>query len=129
MFCPQPPVLDVLPSAPVLDVLPSAPVLDVLPSAPEPDQTTKQQEEQEQEKVVIPPAKVFSKPLPWVASLILFPFFWYLCSLGSPVEAFTAFDCQNRSNRVTAYSLIEPESCHGHVANLRYVRVLSAEII
>ena len=111
------------------DVLPSAPELDVLPSAPELDETADQEEEHEREKVVTPPVKIFSKSLPWIMLLVSFPFFFYLCSLGSPVKAFTTLDCQNSSNRVTAYSLIEPESCHGHVADLRYVRVLSTEII
>ncbi len=113
-------VEDVLPL--VEDVLPSAPAEDVLPVASEDDLV-------QQVKVDFSPAKVSFKSSPLVASLFFLPFFWYFCSMGSPVEAFTAFDCQNRSNRVTAYSLIEPESCHGHVADLRYVRVLSAEII
>ena len=69
---------DVLPSAPV-DVLPSAPV-NFLPS-------------EQQVKVDVSPTKVLSKPLPWVASLIFFSFFWYLCSLGGSVEAFTKFNC------------------------------------
>jgi hypothetical protein len=40
---------------------------------------------------------------------------WVLTALaylaGGPVEAFTAYDCTNRSNVVEAYSLLEPDAC------------------
>jgi hypothetical protein len=40
---------------------------------------------------------------------------WALTALaylaGNPAEAFTAYDCTNRSNVVEAYSLLEPEAC------------------
>ena len=77
----------VVPSAPELE--PSAPEPES--SDPEPEQPTSQVEEQVQEKVVIPPAKVFFEPLPWVISSVFIPLFLYLCSLGSHVEAFTTF--------------------------------------
>ncbi len=41
------------------------------------------------------------KPL-WMLTVIA-------CLAGSPVEAFTAYDCTNPSNVVEAYSLLEPE--------------------
>ncbi len=31
--------------------------------------------------------------------------------LGGPVEAFTAYDCSNRSNIVYSYSLLETDAC------------------
>jgi hypothetical protein len=31
--------------------------------------------------------------------------------VGGPAEAFTAYDCTNRSNVVEAYSLLEPDAC------------------
>jgi hypothetical protein len=34
-----------------------------------------------------------------------------LCFSGQAVEAFTAYDCSNRSNIVESYSLLEPEVC------------------
>jgi hypothetical protein len=80
-------------------------------------------------KVVFTSSKKVAISVPILSSLVVLPFLLHLCSLGTQVNAFSAFDCQNRSNRVTAYSLIEPESCHGHVSDLRFVRVLSAEII
>jgi hypothetical protein len=43
------------------------------------------------------------KPL-WVLTAIA-----YLA--GGPVEAFTAYDCTNRSNVVEAYLLLEPDAC------------------
>jgi hypothetical protein len=43
------------------------------------------------------------KPL-WMLTVIA-------CLAGSPVEAFTAYDCTNRSNVVEAYSLLEPDAC------------------
>ena len=76
------PEVDVLPSAPV-DVLPAAPEVDMLPSAHEVDVLPSGQ----QVKVDVSPAKVSSKSLPWVASLIFLPFFWYLC-LGEPCGGF-----------------------------------------
>jgi hypothetical protein len=33
------------------------------------------------------------------------------CLMRSPVVAFTAFDCSNRSNVVESYSLLEPDAC------------------
>jgi hypothetical protein len=40
---------------------------------------------------------------------------WALTALaylaGGPVEAFTAYNCTNRSNVVEAYSLLEPDAC------------------
>jgi hypothetical protein len=43
------------------------------------------------------------KPL-WMLTVIA-------CLAGSPVEAFTEYDCTNRSNVVEAYSLLEPDAC------------------
>ena len=113
-----------------------------MPSAPEPESSAPEegppasvpeqpasQEGPEQVRVVCSTEKMFFGSLPLFSSLVLFPFLLYFCSLGSTVEAFTAYNRQNRSNRVTSYSLIEPESCHSHVTDLRFVRVLSAEII
>jgi hypothetical protein len=34
-----------------------------------------------------------------------------LCLSGQAVEAFTAYDCSNRSNIVESYSLLEPDAC------------------
>ncbi len=31
--------------------------------------------------------------------------------LGSPVEAFTAYDCMNSCNIVESYSLLKPDIC------------------
>jgi hypothetical protein len=35
----------------------------------------------------------------------------FACLMGSPVAAFTAYDCSNRSNVVESYSLLEPDAC------------------
>jgi hypothetical protein len=35
----------------------------------------------------------------------------FACLARSPAEAFTAYDCTNRSNIVEAYSLLEPDAC------------------
>jgi hypothetical protein len=43
------------------------------------------------------------KPL-WMLTVVA-------CLAGSPVEAFTAYDCTKRSNVVEAYSLLEPDAC------------------
>jgi hypothetical protein len=43
------------------------------------------------------------KPL-WMLTVIA-------CFAGSPAEAFTAYDCTNRSNVVEAYLLLEPDAC------------------
>jgi hypothetical protein len=43
------------------------------------------------------------KPL-WMLTVIA-------CLAWSPAEAFTAYDCTNRSNVVEAYSLLEPDAC------------------
>jgi hypothetical protein len=43
------------------------------------------------------------KPL-WMLTVVA-------CLARSPVEAFTAYDCTNRSNVVEAYSLLEPDAC------------------
>ena len=80
-------------------------------------------------RIVCSSEKLLCGSLPFISWLFLFPFLLYFFTSGGTVEAFTAYDCQNRSNRVTSYSLIEPESCHSHVTDLRFVRVLSAEII
>jgi hypothetical protein len=79
--------------------------------------------------VVFTSPKKVAYSVPILFLFLILPLLLQLCSFGTQVNAFSAFDCQNRSNRVTAYSLIEPESCHGHVSDLRFVRVLSAEII
>jgi hypothetical protein len=34
-----------------------------------------------------------------------------LCPVGSQVDAFTAYDCSNRSNIVESYLLLEPDAC------------------
>ncbi len=47
------------------------------------------------------------KPL-WMLTVVA-------CLARNPVEAFTAYDCTNRSNVVEAYSLLEPDAC----ANIR----------
>ncbi len=39
----------------------------------------------------------------------------FTCLMRSPVAAFTAYDCSNRSNVVESYSLLEPDAC----ANMR----------
>jgi hypothetical protein len=33
-----------------------------------------------------------------------------MCLLGGPVNAFTAYDCSNRSNIIESYSLLEPDA-------------------
>ncbi len=33
------------------------------------------------------------------------------CFTGSPVNAFTAYDCSNNTNIVESYSLLEPDTC------------------
>jgi hypothetical protein len=43
------------------------------------------------------------KPL-WMLTVIA-------CLVRSPVAAFTAYDCSNRSNVVESYSLLEPDTC------------------
>jgi hypothetical protein len=35
----------------------------------------------------------------------------FACLMRSPVAAFTAYDCSNRSNVVESYSLLEPDAC------------------
>jgi hypothetical protein len=35
----------------------------------------------------------------------------FACLVRSPVAAFTAYDCSNRSNVVESYSLVEPDAC------------------
>jgi hypothetical protein len=35
----------------------------------------------------------------------------FACLIRSPVAAFTAYDCSNRSNVVESYSLLEPDAC------------------
>ncbi len=35
----------------------------------------------------------------------------FACLMRSPVAAFTAYDCSNRSNMVESYSLLEPDAC------------------
>jgi hypothetical protein len=35
----------------------------------------------------------------------------FACLVRNPAEAFTAYDCTNRSNVVEAYSLLEPDAC------------------
>ncbi len=35
----------------------------------------------------------------------------FTCLVRSPVAAFTAYDCSNRSNMVESYSLLEPDAC------------------
>ena len=112
-----------VPSAPELDS--SAP--EEVPSASEPEQVACQ-EEPEQVRLVCSSEKVLCGSLPFLSTLLLFPFLLYFFTSGT-AEAFTAYDCQNRSNRVTSYSLIEPESCRSHVSDLRFVRILNAEII
>ncbi len=44
------------------------------------------------------------KPLGWMLMV-------FLCMMRSPVAAFTAYDCSNRSNVVESYSLLEPDTC------------------
>ncbi len=34
-----------------------------------------------------------------------------MCLMGGPVNAFTAYDCSNRSNIIKSYSLLEPDAC------------------
>ncbi len=34
-----------------------------------------------------------------------------LCLVGGQADAFTAYDCSNRSNIVESYSLLEPDAC------------------
>jgi hypothetical protein len=34
-----------------------------------------------------------------------------MCLMGGPVNAFTAYDCSNRSNIIESYSLLEPDAC------------------
>jgi hypothetical protein len=43
------------------------------------------------------------KPL-WMLTILA-------CFTGSPVNAFTAFDCFNNTNVVESYSLLEPDTC------------------
>ncbi len=35
----------------------------------------------------------------------------FVCLVRSPVAAFTAYDCSNRSNVVESYFLLEPDAC------------------
>ena len=42
---------------------------------------------------------------------------------------FAAYDCQNRSNHMEVYSLLEPASCHATSTDLLVERALPAEII
>jgi hypothetical protein len=43
--------------------------------------------------------------------LMLKPLWMPTCLMVSSVEAFTAYDCSNRSNVVESYSLLEPDAC------------------
>jgi hypothetical protein len=43
------------------------------------------------------------KPL-WMLTILA-------CLVGSPVNAFTAYDCSNNTNVVESYSLLEPDTC------------------
>jgi hypothetical protein len=43
--------------------------------------------------------------------LMLKPLWMLTCLMVSSVEAFTAYDCSNRSNVVESYSLLEPDAC------------------
>jgi hypothetical protein len=43
--------------------------------------------------------------------LMLKPLWMLTCLMVSLVEAFTAYDCSNRSNVVVSYSLLEPDAC------------------
>jgi hypothetical protein len=35
----------------------------------------------------------------------------FACLVRTPMAAFTAYDCPNRSNVVESYSLLEPDAC------------------
>jgi hypothetical protein len=43
--------------------------------------------------------------------LMLKPLWMLTCLMVSSVDAFTAYDCSNRSNVVESYSLLEPDAC------------------
>jgi hypothetical protein len=49
--------------------------------------------------------------------------------IATPVDGFMAYDCNNASNVVEAYSLLEPAPCHASGFEHRYERIISAEII
>jgi hypothetical protein len=49
--------------------------------------------------------------------------------IATPVTGFMAYDCNNASNVVEAYSLLEPAPCHASGFEHRYERIISAEII
>jgi hypothetical protein len=49
--------------------------------------------------------------------------------IATPVSGFMAYDCNNASNVVEAYSLLEPAPCHASGFEHRYERIISAEII
>ncbi len=34
-----------------------------------------------------------------------------ICLMESPIKAFTAYDCSNRSNIIESYLLLEPDAC------------------
>ncbi len=48
----------------------------------------------------------------------------FACLMRSPVAAFTAYDCSNRSNVVESYSLLEPDAC----ANMGRDRVVETTV-
>jgi hypothetical protein len=58
---------------------------------------------------------------------------WVLTALtylaGRPAEAFTAYDCTNRSNVVEAYSLLEPDACASSGRDSKVETTVFGEIV
>jgi hypothetical protein len=48
---------------------------------------------------------------------------------GSPVNAFMAYDCTNRSNIVKSFSLLEPEACAATNSSGEIETVVYGEIV
>ena len=52
-----------------------------------------------------------------------------MTSALSPGHAFTAYDCNNQSNRIDFYSLMEPEACPSSDGNVEIERTVYGEIV
>ena len=64
-----------------------------------------------------------------VLAVFMSPLLGYLPSGLGVTDGFPVFDCSNRSSTVTAYSLIEPDTCRVTPTGLRDEKVLSTEIV
>jgi len=65
------------------------------------------------------------------SSLVLnvFMSFLFLGCLTNVSESFLAYDCLDKGNVVTAYSLLEPGTCHLSGMDHKHERILSTEIV